>query len=352
MARVALIIDKIEDAWGDEWDVREYRTTDHAFPVSLGWPHGHPRGRGGGGVRVIVTPQLAHHFEEHRLAPGELALPIGNSTIKRIRRLLGHHRQIDRAAWWEERVSDLTDLTIDEFTQKHSVSAGAVANARHALFGHKLRPAGWWQQKDVADILMGDAPRSDIADLLEISVGSVGRLRWMLQKKPVRPKRRWLADGRPYGWSEEFIAMMKGLINDGLAAVDIGRRMGVPAKQILYASQRGYLPRPARKVRPAAPGMDRAVEIVESGTTYTEAARASGFSITNVSKACRKAGIESTRRSPNMACAVEMVRSGATYSEAARACNLTSAGVGYACRKADVISPRALNIRSTPESDA
>lgn len=183
MARVAQIIDKIEDVWSDEWDVREYRPTTHGFAVAFGWPNGVPRGAGGaGGPRVIVSPQLAQHFEAHRLAPINLALPIGNNTIKRIRRLMGHHRHIDGAAWWEQRVADLADLTIDQFAKRHGVSTGAAANARHAFFGHKLRPAGWWQQEDVRAVLSSDLPRSEIADALDVSVGSVGRLRWQLSQ--------------------------------------------------------------------------------------------------------------------------------------------------------------------------
>lgn len=127
--------------------------------------------------RVIVTPALLRHLERHRQRPAALALPIGHTAITRLRRLLGHHRQMDAAAWWDERADDLADLTIEAFAAAHGRSVGAIVNARHALFGRRLRPAGWWRAPDVVEVLLADRPRADIADALGISVGSVGRLR-------------------------------------------------------------------------------------------------------------------------------------------------------------------------------
>lgn len=297
MARIAQIIDTIKDAWGDDWDVREYRQTAHDFEIAFGWPYGSPRGKGGsGGVKVIVTPDLLDHFETYRLSPINLALPIGNTTIKRIRRLLGHHRQIDRAAWWEERIADLADLTLDQFAARHGVSVGAAANARHALFGHTLRPAGWWRQKDMAEILLSATPRSDIADTLGISVGSVGRLRWCLmsaQKMRPRKKRVEPSSTRPYGWSKEFLASMEKLITEGRTAVEVGRQVGVPVNQVRYAVKSGHLTSPGHKGQHQTPDMDRAIEMVRHGATYSEAARTYGFTSTGVASACKKVGVES-----------------------------------------------------------
>lgn len=186
MARRATILRQVTDAWGDPWDVREERKTDHGWPLCLGWPLGVERGQGAaGGPRVIVTAELAAHFERHRRAPQGLALPIGNTAIKRIRRLLGHHRQIDAASWWEERISDLADLTIQAFAAQHDCSVGAVVHARHALFGPKLRPAGWWRAPDVAALLISPLPTVEIADRLGIAVGSARRLRGELLAEPV-----------------------------------------------------------------------------------------------------------------------------------------------------------------------
>lgn len=172
----------VTDYCGDAWDVTEARSTPHGFDVLLGYPSGLPRGRGGtGGKRVILTPELAQHLERFRERPSLSGLPVGFGVIKRLRKLLGHHRYLDRRAWWEERVDDLADLTLEAFAERHRVSVAAAANARLALFGPRLRPAGWWRAPDVAEIILSDRPRSEIAEALGLSVGSVGRLRYVLK---------------------------------------------------------------------------------------------------------------------------------------------------------------------------
>lgn len=159
--------------------MREYRPTQHGFDIALGWPAGVPRGRGG--PKVILTENLSAYLAAHRDHPKNIRLPIGRTALQRLRRILGHHWQIDRAAWWEQRTDDLSDLTIEQFCAKHSVSAGAVVNARHALFGPTLRPAGWWRADDAAALILADRPRVEIAADLGISIGSLGRLRWALK---------------------------------------------------------------------------------------------------------------------------------------------------------------------------
>lgn len=184
MARQATIVDRIDDVFGDQWDVREYRDTDHGFAVALGWPSGAQRGAGGaGGPRIIVTRPLAEYLTSLRQTPRMIRLPIGRTAIKRLRRLLGHHWQIDRAAWWDDRVTDLADMTIEQFCAAHDVSAGAVVNARHALFGRTLRPAGWWRDPDIASILLSDRPTAMIADNLDISSVTARRLKSAAKKE-------------------------------------------------------------------------------------------------------------------------------------------------------------------------
>jgi hypothetical protein len=183
MARQATVVDCIIDAFGDEWDVREHRPTPHGFDLALGWPTDQLRGPGGaGGPRAILTEDLVIYLAQHRDSPRDIRLPVGRTTLKRLRRILGHHWQIDRAAWWEARTDDLSDLTIEQFCARHEVSAGAVVNARHALFGPALRPAGWWRDPEIAERILSDRPRAVIADELGVSIGSIGRLRWLLRE--------------------------------------------------------------------------------------------------------------------------------------------------------------------------
>ncbi|WP_043748989.1 hypothetical protein [Methylobacterium nodulans] len=74
------------------------------------------------------------------------------------------------------------DLTLEAFAVRHGCSVGGTSKARTALFGPSLRPAGWWRAPDVAAVILADRPRADIADDLGVSVGTVGRLRWVLQR--------------------------------------------------------------------------------------------------------------------------------------------------------------------------
>lgn len=187
MARKSTAIGSAIDIWGSKWDVREDRKTAYGWPVRIGWPAGEPRGKAGaGGPRIIVTDELAAHLESVRAAPGGHGLPIGMTALKRLRRLLGHHRQIDRAEWWADRADDLADLTIEAFAARHQVRTGAVLNARHALFGPVLRPAGWWRAPDVASIILAEMPVAIAADRLGISASSVRRLRGQLKNTSLR----------------------------------------------------------------------------------------------------------------------------------------------------------------------
>lgn len=198
LARQARIVDQIADAFGDAWDVREYRPTAHGFDVAFGWPADQLRGAGqAGGPRVILTEDLVIYLAAHRSRPKDIRLPIGRTTLKRLRRTLGHHWQIDRAAWWEARTDDLADLTIEQFCSRHGVSAGAVVNARHALFGPALRPAGWWRDAEVAALILSNRPRAEIADQLGVSIGSIGRLRWALKPSPPTESRTTTRKGAP-----------------------------------------------------------------------------------------------------------------------------------------------------------
>lgn len=184
MARKATIVDQIKDYWGDEWDVREYRRTDHGFRIALGWPAGIPRGAGGaGGPRAILTEPVVAYLADLRDAPQGIRLPIGRTTLGRLRRTLGHHWRIDRAAWWESRVEDLSDLPLTAFAVKHGVSIAAASYARSALFGAATRPAGWWRAPDVTEIILSDMPRAVVAESLDVSVGTIGRLRWLLRQE-------------------------------------------------------------------------------------------------------------------------------------------------------------------------
>ena len=102
MAREATIIGHAQDYKGNSYDVREIRPTPHGFDVLLGWPDSLQRGQGGSGPKVILTTALADFLVATKLAPAEWVLPIGGTTIKRLRRELALNWYRDKGQWWLE----------------------------------------------------------------------------------------------------------------------------------------------------------------------------------------------------------------------------------------------------------
>lgn len=301
MARQATIIDRISDAFGDEWDVREYRPTAHDFDVALGWPSGQLRGAGqAGGPRVILTASLVAYLTAHRDSPKNIRLPIGRTAIKRLRSILGHHWQIDRASWWEDRVEDLSDLTIDEFSRRHNVAVGSVVNARHSLFGPKLRPAGWWRVADIAKLLIANRPRVEIAGELGISVGSLGRMRYALKHAEfIHPAP--LDTTSHKRMTEQEITQAKAMLELGASAQSVSTLLNIPTSRIQMAIVRGRLPHTKDVKRRNSYAMEKAVEMVRSGATRSDAAKTFNLNPVAVGHACRRAGVFARkRRKPNV----------------------------------------------------
>jgi hypothetical protein len=139
MARSAEIVGTATDWIGRGWDVRERRPTAHGFDVLVGWPQDAPRGRGGRGVAVILTPEIAHYLASTRQR--DLDLPIGLTAAKRMRRELDVSWSWD--AWWSDRRNDLLSMTLEAFCAKHGCSIGAASQRRSASLreaGARLRP--------------------------------------------------------------------------------------------------------------------------------------------------------------------------------------------------------------------
>lgn len=121
--RESQAIDHIEDVFGRAWLVRDHRPTGHGFDIATGWPDEPGRQ----GATVIVTPALAEYLTAtERLR--DVDLPIGQSTIKRLRASLD--LRFDSDAWWAERAADLTSLTLEQFCARHRCSMGAASQRR------------------------------------------------------------------------------------------------------------------------------------------------------------------------------------------------------------------------------
>jgi len=177
-----IAVQTIRDHWDDRWAVFEIRPTDHEFQLFLGRPRqdGRPLNRVGGN-RVILTTPLVDYLISIRHNRWSSRLPIGGTTTKRLRKILGLNIYDDMREWWESHADELAETTETEFAARHRYSVGRVSLANKALFGPRNRPPGWWRDEPVASLLRGFAPRADVADRLGISVGAVGRLRWRLR---------------------------------------------------------------------------------------------------------------------------------------------------------------------------
>lgn len=176
MGRVARVLYQVFDHFGDEWDVRVERPTGHGFDVLMGWPSGVPRGKGGGGVRTILTTPLADWLEMHRFCPAQVDLPVGRNVVKRLRRVLGHDRYQDIRKWWLDRFDDLITLTLEEFSDKYGVSMGAADNWRRKLVGPWFcRKEEQLAQSHVQEALM--LPTCMAAERLKLSAVHVRKLK-------------------------------------------------------------------------------------------------------------------------------------------------------------------------------
>ena len=185
MARHATIIDGVVDYWDDSWDVREWRRNEvpGAPDVAMGWPAGYPRGRGGsGGPHAIITAEVYKYLTDHRLDRGNIKLPVSGTTVKRLRKLCGYNYYNDSAMWWLDRLDDLMSMTYSAFGAKHGKGATTAGVQYRVLLGRRIREPGWQMSEPARSLLTSTLPRSYVAEKLDISVGSVGRLRWQLRK--------------------------------------------------------------------------------------------------------------------------------------------------------------------------
>jgi hypothetical protein len=185
VARKATIVGHVDDFDGSPWDVRERRRTRHGFDVLIGWPKGQ-RGPGCGGPRLIPTRELIVYFDRHRLTRDGAAydLPVCRSTVKRVRQLLGLNYYVQNEEWWIDRLHDLIDMPGRTFCAVHGVSESMASIMRNRLVGRRTRLPGWWREAEAARLLRSDLPRSYVAEKLDISIGAVGRLRWILRREP------------------------------------------------------------------------------------------------------------------------------------------------------------------------
>lgn len=263
--------DYVADAWGDFWRVQQTRQTVYDFTIYLGRPR---EMTGPMGAEVIITPELAAHFEKFRRRPQLMGLPLGETAIKRIRRVLGHHRYQDAEVWWLERLHELHELTTADFAARYHVSAGAISQARQRyLEERRLRAQNWWQEPTMRDALLSQTPAAWIALRTGLAVQTVRKYRAVLRDKIMIDKDTDLRSIRlALGLSVEGLRRLLGGVNGEtiyrwerglqqplppvLVLLDVLRRssqaraiVGLDALQARYPARKGGRP---KRIKPAA----------------------------------------------------------------------------------------------------
>jgi len=183
----------IEDAWRAIWQVDAARLTAHDFALYLGRPLAMS---GPGGAAVILTAELVAYLERFRRAPDLIDLPLSRTTVKRLRRALGHNWYEDGERWWLRRMDDLEAMTTADFAVRYGVKLEAVTYARLNLLGPRQRPAHWWLEPATADLLLSPQPRIYIALMLAGARMPPGARADMLDLEPPELGQDHLALGR------------------------------------------------------------------------------------------------------------------------------------------------------------
>ena len=166
------------------WRVIDTRATLNGFDIHLGRPE---PASGPRGAAVILTGDLVDYLNKFRRAPDLIDLPLSRTTLKRLRRVLGHNWYEDGERWWLARLNDLETLTAADFAVRHGVKPSAAVYARAEFVGPVQRRAGWWRDAQAADLILSPQPRLYIAQMLGICASSVGRLRTELRRERGEP---------------------------------------------------------------------------------------------------------------------------------------------------------------------
>ena len=177
------------DAWGESWDVHSERPTQFGWPAIRGWPHGVDRARGCV-AKYIITKELLDLLEKHKDEKGA-AESIANmtgisvTTIGKMRRKVGHNYNASLNVWWRDRILDLLILSAREFSEKHGVQVqrGAVNKRQRQHLGLVNRPAGWWTEDAILDLLRSDEPTAKVARRLNCKPKTVRSLRYKIIRK-------------------------------------------------------------------------------------------------------------------------------------------------------------------------
>ena len=213
--------EQVHDVNGTPWEVHEARATKHGFDLLFGFiANSRLTGRAKQKKqRVIPTQPLVAYWDAHRCdQPAIFDLPVTREAVKLLRRELGFNFFKDRRALWQERTDDLKNLSMREFAQRYDVDQQIAEEWRLRIIGRIARPADWWKDPAVFDVLCSSLPIAQVAKKLGLSRRHAGQLRSraLLPDNPTVPL--W-ARPLPARWQTQ-------------AALEILRRSDVTSREI------------------------------------------------------------------------------------------------------------------------
>ena len=211
------IVFQCADCFGRTWNVTQSIPTEHGWNLLAGYPvlNGAPIQGIKGPPKTILTPELCAYLETFRMKRGKVRLPLGSTSICKLRRQLGMNYWNDCKKWWEETGS--SDLfasssqssdsilkpgnltwTRDEIRQvRELLESGtgmseiarlvgkkekAVFHLRQRLYGRKRRFWTTQEQEKFLEAVQNKVPRAIIAEKLGRSLSSINHRLVMARK--------------------------------------------------------------------------------------------------------------------------------------------------------------------------
>ncbi len=162
---------QVHDVDGSLWNVHEARATKYGFDLLFGFV-ANTRITGKAAQRkprLIATYELVAHWEAHRCEERVIFdLPANRTAIKKLRRKLGLNFYKDRRALWQRRIDDLKTLNMHQFAERYNVDCVVAEDWRYRLVGRVARPAGWWKDPAVLEVLQSSLSTKEIAEKLNL----------------------------------------------------------------------------------------------------------------------------------------------------------------------------------------
>jgi hypothetical protein len=173
---------QVRDVYGVNWDVRKILPTRHGFYLFFGSPS---NGVWTSNACIIATKELRKFWDVNRTRHDGLIydLPVGRSTVKRVRRRLQFNFREDWCKFWQDRIDDLKTLSARDFGAKHKIDYHVVNEMRFKILGRRARQLGWWREPAVLDILLAETTHRAAARELGIGTSHVFRLREQARKE-------------------------------------------------------------------------------------------------------------------------------------------------------------------------